>query len=386
MTSTFEFMCVMIDHGTARIDSIWAGDEDAAEQVIEQYDGVITETKNLGKYEIADRVIVYISIHEDNMWITGTSLFESDDDIEIDPIPSWITEGMGAGDFYLSREDAMMIAASWDANNAGHPVTLLFRGPQGIGKTWTAQKLAERSGRWFGKIDMTAITSPQGLVGSLVFRDEETRIILNANGEKLLREEPSVILIDEGNRVEDSSFMNILNPALDHTRRIDFDQGLSVEIPINTIVIISMNIGSQFTGTQLIDASTRSRFMFELTLEFPPREFSEDILRRRYPVENGNGLTDDNINDILAVAYSLLEFKNSPNNSYSELSISLRELDSMGKALAFGRKYGLSLVPVIRSTILDRINDAGERKQIVDRLNSDLVRESPRLAKELRSI
>lgn len=145
----------------------------------------------------------------------------------------------------------------------------LLVGPTGSGKTVLIQKLCEQTGTPCTIIPMGTITDPtEQLVGKM-------DIANNPNSPKaetefdwadfaLAIQRPGVILLDEINRVPRNGY-NILFSVLDGTRTLVASGAKSsdkrtIAVHPDCVFFATANIGSEYTGTEELDAAFDNRF------------------------------------------------------------------------------------------------------------------------------
>jgi len=159
-------------------------------------------------------------------------------------------------------------AAAWSSRDeAGHPPALFFVGPSGSGKTEGARYIAESAGVDFTKVDAPAMTDPESWFGTreVIARDGVPVTIYNPSSFVTAIQKPGVLLLDEMNRIRDEG-RQILNPLLDGTHEVTNPlTGETIAKHPDCLIIMSGNVGIQFTGTFAIDPSLRTR---ALTIPF----------------------------------------------------------------------------------------------------------------------
>jgi MoxR-like ATPase len=159
-----------------------------------------------------------------------------------DLVPTWasITRGVELGD---------------------HPDNLMFLGPSGCGKTEGARYLAALVGLPFFKVDAAAMTDPESWFGTREVIAEDGASVTTYRPSLFVQaiEQPSVLLIDEVNRVDDEH-RNILLPLLDGTHRITnpLTGDMVIKHPM-CFVVLAGNRGLQFTGTYAVDPALMTR-------------------------------------------------------------------------------------------------------------------------------
>lgn len=168
----------------------------------------------------------------------------------------------GTGTYVADRE----LLAVWSAMRAivasgGLPANLMFVGPSGSGKTEGAQHLAAIASLPFVKVDAAAMTDPEAWFGTreVVVEGGASKTIYRPSAFVEAISRPGVLLIDEANRCRDEH-RNILVPLLDSTREVSNPiTGETVKRHPECYVIMTANIGLQFTGTFAVDAALITR-------------------------------------------------------------------------------------------------------------------------------
>lgn len=164
---------------------------------------------------------------------------------------------------YVPPKDLVATWAAVQLSAAeGEPAdNLLFTGPSGSGKTEAARYLARLSGLDFVKVDAPAMTDPEAWFG--------TREVVVEDGAPKTVYHPSVfvealgrrcaLLIDEANRTSDA-IRNILLALLDDTRQVTNPiTGETVVRHPECFIILTGNVGLNFTGTYAIDPAFYTR-------------------------------------------------------------------------------------------------------------------------------
>lgn len=227
---------------------------------------------------------------------------------------------------------------------------VLLTGPSGFGKTTIAKTVADKLGKKFVKVDVSLITEPQEIFGSLSLVNGSTEFtetpFVNA-----ITEGGCVVLLDEINR----AYPNILNPLLpllDDTHSATYN-GREYKVAKDTMFVVTANIGVRFTGTFQADAALMNRINFVSSVGNIPFESEVKI----YTTRTG-------INRNIAVDVVKL---------LSELRLTLTEssLDfspRTGISICYACKFGYS----IRSSFLHvlALASAIEKRQIIDILTT----------------
>lgn len=156
---------------------------------------------------------------------------------------------------------ATFAAASMVADEGGMPANLLWIGPSGSGKTEQARALARKAGLSFTKIDSPSMTDPEAWFGTreVIVVDGAPQTVVNDSAFVTAIQKPGVLLLDEFNRVSDAVRQIILG-ATDDTRQITNPlTGRPIERHPLCVIVMTANVGLQFTGTYAIDPAFYTR-------------------------------------------------------------------------------------------------------------------------------
>jgi ATP-dependent Clp protease ATP-binding subunit ClpB len=212
--------------------------------------------------------------------------------------------------------------------------SFVFLGPTGVGKTELTKALAEylfNDRNAMTRLDMSEymekhsisrmIGSPPGYVGY-----EQG----GALTESVRRKPYQIILLDEIEKAHPDVY-NVLLQLLDDGRLTD-GQGRTVDFT-NTVLIMTSNLGSQlYPEGKPIDKATEDKIMDEVNGFFKP-----EFLNRLDDVLIFNALTEEHINDILAIQLDKLI----ANLEAQEIKISFDDKASNWLAKkGFDKKFG----------------------------------------------
>ncbi len=212
--------------------------------------------------------------------------------------------------------------------------SFVFLGPTGVGKTELTKALAEylfNDRNAMTRLDMSEymekhsisrmIGSPPGYVGY-----EQG----GALTESVRRKPYQIILLDEIEKAHPDVY-NVLLQLLDDGRLTD-GQGRTVDFT-NTVLIMTSNLGSQlYPEGKAIDKATEDKIMDEVNGFFKP-----EFLNRLDDVLIFNALTEEHINDILAIQLDKLI----ANLEAQEIKISFDDKASNWLAKkGFDKKFG----------------------------------------------
>jgi len=182
-----------------------------------------------------------------------------------------------ASDYVPSSELVATWAAVQMVAKSGAPApNMVFTGPSGCGKTEGARWMARVAGLPLYRVDASAMTDPEAWFGTreVVVEDgaPKTVYVESVFVEALRR--PCVMLIDEGNRVADA-VRNILLPLWDDSREVTNPlTGQNVTRHPECFIVMTGNVGLQFTGTYAVDPAFTTR---ALTTTFRYLEEADEV-------------------------------------------------------------------------------------------------------------
>lgn len=258
--------------------------------------------------------------------------------------------------FFFVEEEAnkVLTLAHLLTNKCGH-ANVLITGPSGFGKTTLAYKFASKTGRKFVKVDMSLVSEPSEILGSLSLEDGTTKFN-ETPFTQAIKEGNVVILLDEINR----AYPNVTNPLLgllDDTHTVTYN-GITYNVAKNTIFVVTANIGNQYTGTFKSDAALFNRMNFTCSVGSLPPEEEVKIYK------NKTGISDQQAS---AIVKALLECRASLSDENIDFSprtgLTIAQVMEFGGTLrfAFMSAFG-SVEPQQKKAILDILSKQGEFK------------------------
>lgn len=184
--------------------------------------------------------------------------------------------------FFVTTQDWSLLV-----RNIKRHINTMILGPTGCGKTSVVKEVCTRLGIPLYIFDMGSMIDPiSSLLG--VHRLVKGESIFDYAKFTKVIQEPCVILLDEINRSSMGS-NNILFPCLDDRRTLSVEvasgDGLrEIKVHPEVTFIATANIGSEYTGTMLMDRALTNRF-FPLELGHIPNDEEVKVLNNRTGLE-----------------------------------------------------------------------------------------------------
>jgi nitric oxide reductase NorQ protein len=235
-------------------------------------------------------------------------------------------------------------------------VTLLMVGPSGYGKTMYPSKFAEKTGRDLVRVNCAAIRDPEEWMGFREAKDGST-VFDPSDFSVALEKGDTVIILDEVNRLE-PWLHNTLFPLLDDDRStVVHNQKFTVAT--NTVFVMTINRGLEFTGTFELDQAFLNRVYATIQVKAPPKDIEIEILKQR------TGISKSSATTIIEVANQLREVVE---RGESDIDCSTRAV----LRIALLTKHGLSPRAAFHDVIEASASDPEIRKKLTDVINSTM--------------
>lgn len=157
-------------------------------------------------------------------------------------------------------------------------ITLLMVGPSGYGKTTFPKRFAEKTGRNHIRVNCAAIRDPEEWLGFREAKDGTT-VFEPTEFARAMQQGHSVIVLDEINRLE-PWLHNTLFPLLDDDRATVV-HNQRFEVAADTIFVLTLNQGVEFTGTFELDQAFINRVQATIHVGPPPEQHEVEVLCQR---------------------------------------------------------------------------------------------------------
>lgn len=299
-------------------------------------------TKKLGfdvtkSYSLDEEMETSTKIDENGKYVTKLSVKQSNK--LIDNIPD--TPTIDNSGFYIDDKKWKYLVR----NIIRKKPTLLI-GPTGTGKTELILMACKQLGINCEVHDMGSMQDPlTDLIGCHRIKDGSSTFDYAKFVDDV--QKPGVILLDELSRAPLMT-NNILFPCLDSRRELplaiaDSEGPRSVKVHPDCVFIATANIGSEYSGTQEIDAALLNRFL-PLKLDYISANYEVELLMAR-----SNILRYD--------AEAIVKFANKMRQKFKEgvinLPVSTRENIAMAELVA----DGFDLIDAVNFVVCNKFND-----------------------------
>lgn len=259
--------------------------------------------------------------------------------------------------FYMSESDWSLLI-----RNIKKGINTMIIGPCGVGKTTAVKEACERLGKKLHIFDMGSMIDPiSSLLG--VHRLEGGKSVFDFAEFTKAIQEPCVILLDELSRAPLAT-NNVLFPCLDDRRKLSIEVASSSEsreilVHPEVCFIATANIGSEYTGTNVIDRALLNRFM-PLELSYIPEKEESKVLVTRC------GIDQETADLIVKISNNI---RNLAKQQKISVSLSVRETLMVAELVRDGWTLG-NAMERIYLPLYEGTNTEGERNVVFKTITS----------------
>jgi MoxR-like ATPase len=170
---------------------------------------------------------------------------------------------------------------------------LMMTGPSGCGKTLAAQTVAKvLDRRQFFYFNLGATQDPRSsLIGNTHYNKDKGTFVAEALFVKAIQTPNAIVLLDELTRGHADAW-NILMTVLDENQRYlridEMPDSPTIKVAKGVTFIATANIGSEYTGTRILDRAMLDRF--SSVVEMEPLAVNDEVtlLTMTYPEVNAD--------------------------------------------------------------------------------------------------
>lgn len=255
--------------------------------------------------------------------------------------------------FFMPKEELKAFEVAYELS-AKLPAKIMMIGPSGYGKTTLGEAFAIQRGMNFVRFNVALVRDPEEFFG---YRTAENGTVKFIESEftKAIKQGNTVVVLDELNRAS-SEMHNALFPILDDAGRTTVF-GEEIVVGPRTIIVATVNIGYQFTGTFALDQALVNRM--DITLRVGPLNGATEaqVLVRR------TGVTMEDAAKIVRVCQAL---RNLNEAGTILVDASTRTSLKVARIVASGK---VDIKDAFRLAVVNGAN-IDEQKDIIDAISS----------------
>lgn len=255
--------------------------------------------------------------------------------------------------FFMPKEELKAFEVAYELS-AKLPAKIMMIGPSGYGKTTLGEAFAIQRGMNFVRFNVALVRDPEEFFG---YRTAENGTVKFIESEftKAIKQGNTVVVLDELNRAS-SEMHNALFPILDDAGRTTVF-GEEIVVGPRTIIVATVNVGYQFTGTFALDQALVNRM--DITLRVGPLNGATEaqVLVRR------TGITMEDAAKIVKVCQAL---RNLNEAGTILVDASTRTSLKVARIVASGK---VGIKDAFRLAVVNGAN-IDEQKDIIDAISS----------------
>jgi hypothetical protein len=271
---------------------------------------------------------------------------------------SGLTErGAFSGDVIVPED----VQRKWDASAALHaaglPANLVLQGPPGTGKTHMALALSHAEGRRVIEHGCMGMDEAASWFGPVGFREGATTFTPTPFYWALVLPGPRTLVLDEVNRASTVA-MNALLGLLGGSPTITLPHsGQQIVIAPDLRIVLTANVGSQYSGTSAIDPALLDRKTLTANVPYLPAADEQRLLVDRMAL---HGLTLEPWQAEALVRFAT-EVRSAASRSGDLAGVSPRQLLSAAGCIAAA---GMTVLSAVEAAILsDYSREGGEASE-----------------------
>lgn len=197
------------------------------------------------------------------------------------------------GSYVLKPHELVMSELNWRymVRSAVRGKNLMMVGPSGCGKTMAVKALVKSLDRPHFYFNLGATQDPRSfLIGNTHFSKEEGTYFNESTFIKAIKTPNAIILLDELSRAHPDAgniLMTVLDEGQRYLRLDEHEDSPIVNVADGVTFAATANIGTEYTGTRLMDRALRDRFV---TIEMGYLDQKEEVnlLKLLYPDVDSN--------------------------------------------------------------------------------------------------
>jgi MoxR-like ATPase len=256
--------------------------------------------------------------------------------------------GEWVGEYFIVN-DLLTVIQTGDALAQKYGAAIItVNGESGYGKTRLADVIAEYTGRDFCKVPCQLIRDPEEFFGTREAREGDT-VFVQSNYIKAIGAGRHVILLDEATRMEGWIANGVLS-LLDDSRSATV-LNETFNVGENTLWVLTMNEGGQYTGTFDMDEALRNRADIHYTVGPLPPIVEAELVRRL-------GISADDANSLVSIMEAL-------RNAEISIDVTTRTSRGIAKLMSVGRSLQEAIDMTIISTARTKSKDILDTVQAV---------------------
>ena len=223
--------------------------------------------------------------------------------------------------YYVSTETRSFLE-KFNKISRKHPVNVLVVGKQGCGKSSLVRQYAAVNKLPLATFQIGILSEPGQLFGEYALEKGETKY-KQFLFPQAIQTPNCVIHLEEINRPEHPKALNMLFSILSDDRQVWMDELGLLQVADGVVFFATLNEGSEFVGTELLDPALRDRF-YVTTMDFLPNSVEMEVLQKK------TGVSAEQAKEIIEVANSIR------GNAELGVDVSTRKILMIGEMIAAG--------------------------------------------------